>query len=160
MIESPLYDVNGKETGDEKYVDISPIEEDFDCLGVIVEGQNTLINCEEIGETCEIAPEKDINSGNTTIHYEIVEKKGMVVGGDIDDIFNKIHVKNMIETCVNKLNTEYERTTCRKFASVEDVTLDIDSTGNDEDVISSNKVLFIPTILSVNSSARFSRYEC
>ena len=155
MIESQLFDENEKEIAGDKYVDRSPIEDDFDCLGVTDGEQNALINFDEIRESCEIPPEKGINGGNTTIDCEKVEKEGMVVGGNIDDIFNKIHVKNMVEICVSKLNTEYERTTCQRVASVEnitDVTLDNDSTGNNEDVMSSNKVLIIPTILTVNSS--------
>ena len=37
----------------------------------------------------------------------------------VDDSFNQICVKNMIQTCVDKLSIEYEHEACRKVASAE-----------------------------------------
>ena len=37
----------------------------------------------------------------------------------VDGLFNQICVKNMIQTCVNKLSIEYEHEACRKVVSAE-----------------------------------------
>ena len=38
---------------------------------------------------------------------------------EVDGLFNQIYVKNMIQTCVEKLSIEYEHEACRKVVSAE-----------------------------------------
>ena len=38
---------------------------------------------------------------------------------EVDGLFNQIYVKNMIQTCVDKLSIEYEHEACRKVVSAE-----------------------------------------
>jgi hypothetical protein len=86
------------------------LESSQDCEQLIHKGEinDTSIGTNFAGESKPICPER--NEGEN----EKVEE-------NINDVFNKIYVSNMIRTCVDKLGTEHERGSCRKVVSLGDI---------------------------------------
>lgn len=105
-----------------KDVELSDIEEDRKDLGITVREKMNKDDCYEFEKGYESSHGKSTENGDNSIECEIVEKKIVLDGENMNDIFNKAFVKNMIKTCVNKLDKEYERTSSRKVASVENLS--------------------------------------
>ena len=103
------------------------------CPQIIHKGDinDTYIGTNFSGEAQSICPE------HNTGEEEKVEE-------NITDVFNRIYVKNMIKTCVDKLGTEYERGSCRKVASVgaimDDERVKDTKIGDDKERKDSNEV--------------------
>lgn len=110
-----------------KDVELSDIEEDRKDLGKTVGEKMNKDDSYECEKGYERLHGNSSENGDNSIECEIVEKKIVLDGENMNDIFNKAFVKNMIKTCVNKLDKEYELSSSRKVASVEnlsEVTLD------------------------------------
>ena len=105
-----------------KDVELSDIEEDRKDLGITVREKMNKNHCYECEKGFESLHGNNTENGDNSIECEIVKKKIVLDGENMNDIFNKAFVKNMIKTCVNKLDKEYERTSSRKVASVENLS--------------------------------------
>ena len=105
-----------------KDVELSDIEEDRKDFGITDREKMNKDDCYECEKGFESLHGNNTENGDNSIECEIVKKKIVLDGENMNDIFNKAFVKNMIKTCVNKLDKEYERTSSRKVASVENLS--------------------------------------
>ena len=153
MIECETCYENEIEIDDNQNLDMSSVEKDMPCSEEINKVENSIFTHEE-------------NEGDTKNRSDLkprddIDKEELIVGENMDEIFNKMFVKNMIKTCVSKLDKEYERNSCRKVASEENLTdaaLNKDLKENTDGLISLDKVPNDTTNLPVNNN--FSWYEC
>ena len=103
------------------HVDISHIDDYSDSLGELKgdlkrnDDFNGVVHRET---TSDPVSRKDSIGEGIDLNPESSQGDELNADENINDVFNRIYVKNMIKTCVDKLGTEYEPFVCRKVVSV------------------------------------------
>ena len=127
-------------------VDIPYVDVSMGALGEISKHLEPCHDCDQISDEGEIN-DSTIGTnvvGETIVTNSEIERGNENVEENINDVFNRIYVTNMIKTCVDKLGTEYERGTCRKVASVgenlDDMPMKEEKEENDDDGHEMNEV--------------------
>ena len=115
--EKETFELSATEKVDTPFIDrtISPVGQ----IRKDLERDDDYVEVISKGNICEPQVDGIENVGdNKDIHPETNDREEGNVQEDIHGVFNRICVKNMIMTCVDKLGTEYERGACRKVVSV------------------------------------------
>jgi len=102
-------------------VDIAHVNDGMGTLGKLSKSLKLSQDCDQVidkGEINDTSIGTNFARESKTICPERNEGEEEKVEENINDVFNRIYVRNMIKTCVDKLGTEYERGSCRKVVSL------------------------------------------